>query len=115
MTLSQTAHEEIYIQQMLKELEISLDYDDMIIQCNNQQTLHLIKAEIRKLSIKLKHIDIQNHWLCQEYQQSCITICYIKSKSMIINRLTKALPLNSHHQFLDQMNLIDIQDRLQDC
>ena len=34
---------------------------------------------------------------------------------MIINSLTKAFSLNSHHQFLDQMNLIDIQDHLQDC
>ena len=34
---------------------------------------------------------------------------------MITDSLTKALSLNSHHQFLDQMNLIDIQDHLQDC
>jgi len=33
---------------------------------------------------------------------------------MIINSLTKALSLNSHCQFLAQMNLINIQDCLQD-
>ena len=33
---------------------------------------------------------------------------------MITDRLMKILSLNSHHHFLDQMNLIDIQDRLQD-
>src|SRR5205085_12210852 len=101
---------------MLKELKINLNQDkDMIIQCNNQQILYLIQAEIEKLSIKLKHVDIQNHWLHQEYQQDHITVYYIESKSMIINNLTKILLLNSHHQFLDQMNLIDIQDHLQDC
>ena len=101
MTLSQMTHEEIYIQQMLKELKISLNHDDMIIQCDNQQTLCLIKAEIGKLSTKLKHVDIQNHWLCQEYQWGCITVCYVKSKSMIANRLMKALLLDSHCWFLD--------------
>ena len=77
--------------------------------------LCLIQAEIEKLSIKLKHVDIQNHWLYQEYQQNHIIICYIRSKSMIADDLTKALLLNSHCWFLDQMNLIDIQDHLQDC
>ena len=33
---------------------------------------------------------------------------------MIADDLTKALSLNSHHQFLAQMNLIDIQDCLLD-
>ena len=62
MTLSQMTHEEIYIQQMLKELKINLNQDDdMIIQCNNQQMLCLIQVKIEKLSIKLKHVDIQNH------------------------------------------------------
>ena len=62
MTLLQTAHEEIYIEQMLEELKINLDQDDnMIIQCNNQQTFYLIQVKIEKLSIKLKHVDIQNH------------------------------------------------------
>ena len=82
---------------MLEELKINLNQDDdVIIQCDNQQTFHLIQAEIKKLSIKLKHVDIQNHWLHQEYQQSHIIVCYIESKSIIINDLTKTFLLNSH-------------------
>ena len=37
------------------------------------------------------------------------------NKSMIADRLTKTLSLNSHHWFLDQMNLIDIWDCLLNC
>ena len=77
--------------------------------------LCLMMTKIDKLSTKLKHVDVQNHWLCQEYQWDHITVHYIKSKSMIADRLMKALLLDSHHQFLDQMNLINIQDHLQDC
>ena len=51
-----------YVMKLLEELKINLNQDnDVIIQYNNQQTLYLIKAEIRKLFIKLKHVDIYNH------------------------------------------------------
>ena len=82
---------------MLEELEVNLDQDNnVIIQCDNQQMLCLIQAEIGKLSTKLKHVDIQNHWLCQEYQQNHITVHYIESKSMITDNLMKVLLLDSH-------------------
>ncbi len=116
MALSQAAREGIYIRRMLEELEVNLDQgdDDVVIQCDNQQTLRLVQAEIGKLSTKLKHVDIQNHWLRQEYQRRHINVCYVDTKSMIADGLTKALPLDSHRRFLDQMNLIDIRDRLLD-
>ena len=114
MALSQAAREGIYIRRMLEELDVKLDHDNVIIQCDNQQTLCLVTAEIGKLSTKLKHVDVQNHWLHQEYKQGHITIRYVESKSMIADGLTKALSLDSHRRFLDQMNLIDIRDRLLD-
>ena len=114
MALSQAAREGIYIRRMLKELDVKLDHDNVIIQCDNQQTLCLVTAEIGKLSTKLKHVDVQNHWLRQEYERGHITIRYVESKSMIADGLTKALSLDSHRRFLDQMNLIDIRDRLLD-
>ena len=76
--------------------------------------LHLITAEIGRLNTKLKHVDIYNHWLCQEYQENHINICYIALKKMIADGLTKALSLNDHHRFLEQLDLVDIRDRLID-
>ena len=81
---------------MLGELEVNLNRDDVVIQCDNQQTLHLVKEEIGKLYTKLKHVDIHNHWLRQEHQQHHITVRYVESKSMIVNSLMKTLSLNSH-------------------
>ena len=34
---------------------------------------------------------------------------------MIADKLTKILLLNNHYHFLDQMNLINIQNHLLDC
>ena len=81
---------------MLGELDIKLDRDDVVIQCDNQQTLRLVKEEIGKLYTKLKHVDIHNHWLRQEHQQHRITVRYVESKSMIADGLTKALPVDNH-------------------
>ena len=61
LALSQAAHEEIYIRRLLKELQVKLDDKKIIIQCNNQQTLRLIIAEIRRLNTKFKYINIHNH------------------------------------------------------
>ena len=71
-------------------------------------------AEIGRLNTKLKHVDIHNHWLHQEYQENHIDIHYVASKKMIANSLTKALSLDDHRQFLKQLDLVDIQDRLID-
>ena len=108
LALLQAAREGIYIQRLLKELEVNMDCDNMVIQCDNQQMLCLVKEEIGKLYTKLKHVDVQNHWLHQEYQRYHITVCYVELKSMITNSLTKALLLDNHYHFLHQMNLIDI-------
>ena len=76
--------------------------------------LHLITAEIGRLNIKLKHVNIHNHWLCQEYQENHIDIRYVVSKKMIADGLTKVLLLDDHRRFLEQLDLIDIQDCLID-
>src|SRR6266536_1072920 len=52
LALSQAAREGIYIRRLLRELEVKMDRDDVVIQCDNQQTLHLVKAEIGKLYTK---------------------------------------------------------------
>jgi hypothetical protein len=86
----------------------------VVIQCDNQQTLRLVTQEIEKLQTKLKHVDIHNHWLRQEYRDGRISVRYIASKSMIADGLTKALPKEDHRRFVDQMQLVDIRDRLLD-
>lgn len=39
-----------------------------VISIDNQQTIRLIKSETPKLVTKLKHIDIHQQWIRQEYQ-----------------------------------------------
>ena len=52
--LSQAAREGIYLRTLLKELEVNMDSETVVIQCDNQQTLRLVKAEVGKLYTKLR-------------------------------------------------------------
>jgi hypothetical protein len=44
----------------IKQLDIN---ENITILCDNTQTIRLMTAEILQVNIKLKHIDIQGHWL----------------------------------------------------
>ncbi len=64
------------------------------------------------------HTEWTGIWIFHDssvYVITHIIICYIKSKSMIANKLTKTFSVNSHCWFLDQMKLINIQNHLLDC
>src|SRR5580692_4232938 len=66
LALSQTAKEAIFLSQLFKALSLNL-HKPLTIDCNNTQTLHLVKEETAKLVMKLRHVDIHSYWLWQEY------------------------------------------------
>src|SRR5262249_15873436 len=61
LALSQTAKEAIFISRLLKALTLKLN-EPLIVECDNRQTLRLVTEESMKLSTKLQHVDIHNHW-----------------------------------------------------
>ena len=57
LALSQTAKEAIFLSRLFKAISLKL-YKALIIDCDNTQTLRLIKEDIAKLITKLRYIDI---------------------------------------------------------
>ena len=51
---------------------------DLLILCDNTQTVNLLSKEDPQLQTKLHYIDIYHHWLCQEVQANRITIDWIE-------------------------------------
>ncbi|EAQ84318.1 hypothetical protein CHGG_10722 [Chaetomium globosum CBS 148.51] len=72
-------------------------------------TISLVTKEIAVLQTKLRHVDIHNHWLRQEYQRGKIHVKYVPSKKMVADGLTKALNADNHQEFVRMLNLEDIQ------
>ena len=42
---------------------------EMAVDCDNQQMIGILTKDLLKLTIKLWHVDIHQHWLWQEVQE----------------------------------------------
>lgn len=112
LSLSQEAKEGQYIKCLLDELNVSMNDQCIWIHCDNHQMICLVTEEIAHLQIKLRHVDIHNHWLCQKIRDEQITVEHVSIKRMIANKLTKVLPWSEFREFLDQVNLVDIANQI---
>jgi len=112
LALSQTTKEAIFISRLLKALTLRLD-EPLVIECDNRQTLRLVTEESMKLSTKLRHVDIHNHWLRQENAEQRVLFEWKPTRDMIADGLTKALPRQRHEMFMKMISLEDISARIQ--
>ena len=113
LALSQAAKESLYISRLLNELSVRLDDKRIRIQCDNSQTIRLVTAEVAVLQTRLRHVDIHNHWLRQEVLNGTIEVVYTPSTKMMADGLTKALQNNAFKDFIRQIGLVDIAERLE--
>lgn len=114
LALAQAAKESMFVSCLLKELTVKLDDERIRIECDNQQTIGIVTKENLALRSNLRHVDIHNHWLRQEYQRGQIDVVYTQSSNMIADGLTKALPRQSFEKFRAEMGLEDIQERIRE-
>src|SRR5579871_2458577 len=112
LALSQTAKEGIFMSRLFKALTLRLN-EPLIIECDNTQTLRLIKEDTAKLVTKLRHVDIHQHWLRQEYAAKRVLFQWKATKEMIADGLTKALPKQKFNNFVKMIGMVDIQERLE--
>jgi hypothetical protein len=111
LALSQTAKEAIFISRLFKAMTLKLN-EPLVIDCDNTQTLRLIKEDTAKLITKLRHVDIHQHWLRQEYAMKRVLFQWKAMKEMITDGLTKALPKQKFENFIKMIGMVDIKERL---
>ncbi len=61
----------------------------MVIQCNNQGAISLIKNLVHHA--RTKHIDLQHHFVRERVENGEIQFEYCPTEHMVANVLTKAL------------------------
>lgn len=110
LALAQAAKEALFVSRLIKELGVTLDDSQIIIQCDNKQTIRLVHAEVALLRTKLRHVDIHNHWLRQEAINKRILVTHTPTEAMIADGLTKSLHADQHQRFIEQLGLVDIKD-----
>jgi hypothetical protein len=111
LALSQTAKEAIFLSRLFKAMTLKL-HEPLIIDCDNTQTLRLITEDAAKLITKLRHIDIHQHWLRQEYAERRVQFRWMSTKEMIADGLTKALQKQRFDAFVRMIGMVDIKERL---
>ena len=111
LAVSQTAKEAIFLGRLFVSMKLVLD-EPLVIQCDNQQTIRLVCEESAKLQTKLRHVDIHNHWLRQEYTSGRIQVEWKETAQMVADGMTKALAAPKFNGFVGRLGLQEIGERL---
>jgi hypothetical protein len=109
LALSHIAGWLLYWARFFDHVDLELG-QQLIIWCDNLQTVRLMNKEAPKLVTKLKHIDIHQHWLRQEASEGRIQVQWVASNEMPADGLTKLLTAQQHKAFLAQINMVDISN-----
>lgn len=112
LALAQAAKEGLFVERMLTRIGLELDTKRIVIEVDNHQTIRLVTDEFAQLKTKLRHVDIHDHWLRQEYQQEKIDVKYTRSAQMMADGLTKSLQQEQFKKFRDQLGVVDISERI---
>ena len=109
--LSALAKESLALQRLFQQINLSLDHD-VILGCDNQQTVRAITTKGVEFQTKLRHIDVHHFWLRQEVQEGSLRVVWIPTAKMPADGLTKVLDRTKHREFMRQLNLVDIHSRI---
>ena len=82
------------------------------ILCDNLQTIRILTKESPKLQTALKHVDIHQSWLRQEVQKGSINVEWVATADMVADGFTKLFPAQKQADFVRQLNLVDIKEKL---
>lgn len=77
------------------------------------QAVRLITEDSQKLITKLRHVDVYNHWLREAYNNKTVLVKWVDTNSMPADGFTKPLPRQKHENFVRQLRLVDIAQKIQ--
>ncbi|KAJ5120351.1 uncharacterized protein N7515_009739 [Penicillium bovifimosum] len=78
--------------------------------CDNKQTVNLMSSEDAKITTKLRHVDINGHWIRQEVKGGRIDLEWTPTGKMVADGLTKALTRPKHEEFLTMLRRENVKD-----
>jgi hypothetical protein len=111
LAITLTAKEFVQWTRLFKALDFDLA-KDLVIYCDNRQTIRLLKQEAPKLKTALRHVDIHQSWLRQEVQAGRIDVKWVPTAEIVADGFTKMLPGQKHAEFVRQLGLVDIKGRI---
>jgi hypothetical protein len=113
LALEHTVKEGFALKRLFRDIQLEIQ-NGLKFHCDNTQTIRLVVDDNARLRTRLRHVDIQNMWLKQEYKKAHFQIAYLPTAEMPADGLTKALPKQKFDSFVKQLGLVNIKDLLED-
>ena len=88
LSLQTLAKETMWLQRFFRDLLFEIG-ETWELFCDNQQAIRLVVNQDERLITKLRHVDIQNMWLKQEYARGSFDVTYLPTNEMPADGLTK--------------------------
>ncbi|THC87312.1 hypothetical protein EYZ11_013243 [Aspergillus tanneri] len=108
LAISQAAKTLYWWKRMFNAIKFNPEHD-ILIKCDNRQTIELLTKEEPQLRTKLRHVDIHGMWLRQEVQNEGIKIEWVPTAEMPADGMTKALSAQRHQEFIKMLGLTDVK------
>ncbi len=87
----------------MKELGYMKEKKAMVIQCDNQGAISLMKNP--RQHARTKHIDVQHHFVQERIENGEVMFEYCSMEDMVADVLTKATPKERHNKLITMFGL----------
>ena len=103
--LSHGICEGIWLQRMLKELKIPLDYP-MKVLCDNKAAISIAKNPVHH--DRTKHVEIDRHFIKEKIEILIASLVYTSSSQQTTDILTKGLSKSTYETLRSDLDMVDI-------
>jgi len=85
--------------------------DEVVVWCDNKQTIRLVSAEIPRLQTALKHVDVYNAWIRQKVLRGTTRVEYLQTtrSRRSIDKLLSSWPVASYCGLQTRLNTHDFE------
>jgi hypothetical protein len=113
LALSAAAKELLALGRLIRQLQLKLpDGATQLMLCDNLQTVRIVTETLPKVTTRLRHVDIQQHWLREAVRNGSISVQWIRTSDMPADGLTKALPIQKHQLWLKNIGMTDLESQI---
>jgi hypothetical protein len=107
LALTHTGKQIMWWQRFFKQLGFEPGHE-YILHCDNSQTVGLVNKAAPIISTKLRHVDIQQHWLRERVECGDFKVEWISTNDLIADGLTKPLARQKHERFIRLLGLVSL-------
>jgi hypothetical protein len=99
----------IWWQRFFDYIKLDLQ-EELVVLCDNLQTVRIAMKESPKLITKLRHIDIHQSWIREQTAKGTFKVEWIETSKMPADGMTKVLSGQKHENFLQQLHMTNVKE-----